>query len=631
MQQGKDAEAEALFRETLAAQKRVLGDEHPNSLLTAANLAITLMQQGKDAEAEALCRETHAAQKRVLGDEHPNTLHTAGHLASSLMQQGKDAEAEVLYRAVCATKKRVLGDEHPDTLGTATNLASSLMQQGKDAEAEVLYREVRAAQKRVLGDEHPDTLRTAGHLASTLMQQGKTESGLYFAGEATSATDMQMTHGAMETGICAAKEILSDLFNVGRMPNPGGALPETGDEVQETQVMASGRPKRVHPIRKDVERVCERLKQNGGDGDTELTSLQLSQSISTDGFKLLAKSLEKNVHLRELYLVGVGLNHDGMEALTESLKHNRVLSSLNLGENTMTAATVGLLVRLLEVSPAINALYLDWGVTNSDVKRQIGQLLDPREREGLWIATEGSLPEHAKERPGHHAGKWTSTSDSESARGAKRCHVSTGARPKLQRAADEPALEITPKRRRVQVAALPKLRYRHPEKRYSCQQCDKRFSDKTQLTNHVHTHTGEKPHGCAFCSVGFANKCNTRRHERTVHAGKQPGGKHICRYCSRRCWTSTKLVQHERTHSGDQPYACKVCCKRFSRKDYRKIHEDTHRGIPCRTPAHQRESKRWLQPHQNKNEPLDMNRPRRAQTATPPPPPPRKKSATLCP
>ena len=468
--------------------------------------------------------------------------------------------------------------------------------------------------------------------------QAKTESGLYFAGEATSATDMQMAHGAMATGISAAKEILRDLFNAGRLhergaPNlhgPPALEAETGDEVHETQVMASGRPKRVRPIRKDVERVCACLKQNGGDGDTELTSLQLSQPISTDGFKLLAKSLEKNVHLRELYLVGVGLNHDGMGALTESLKHNRTLSSLNLGENTMTAATVGLLVRLLETSPAINALYLDWGVTNSDVKKQIGQLLDPRQREGLWIATAGSVPEHAKERPGHHAGMWPSMSDSKSARGAKR-HLSTGARPELQRAADEPAPEKTPKRRRVQVAALPKLR--HPEKRYSCQQCDKRFSDKTRFTNHVHTHTGEKPHGCAFCSAGFAAKCNTRRHEQTVHTSKQPG-KHICRHCSHRCWTSTKLVQHERTHSGEKPHACKVCFKRFSRKDYWKIHEDTHRGIPCRTPSHQRESKRLLQPPpQNKN---DRNRPRRAQTATPPPaplthppPPPRKNSARL--
>ena len=49
--------------------------------------------------------------------------------------------------------------------------------------------------------------------------QAKTESGLYFAGEATSATDMQMAHGAMETGILAAKELLVDLFDTGQLLN----------------------------------------------------------------------------------------------------------------------------------------------------------------------------------------------------------------------------------------------------------------------------------------------------------------------------------------------------------------------------------------------------------------------------
>ena len=49
--------------------------------------------------------------------------------------------------------------------------------------------------------------------------QAKTESGLYFAGEATSATDMQMAHGAMETGIAAAKELIADLLDTGQLLN----------------------------------------------------------------------------------------------------------------------------------------------------------------------------------------------------------------------------------------------------------------------------------------------------------------------------------------------------------------------------------------------------------------------------
>ena len=72
-------------------QKRVLGDEHPDTLNTAGNLALSCSEQGKYAEAEALQREVLAVQKRVLGAEHPDTLRTAGHLAESCSEQGTHA------------------------------------------------------------------------------------------------------------------------------------------------------------------------------------------------------------------------------------------------------------------------------------------------------------------------------------------------------------------------------------------------------------------------------------------------------------------------------------------------------------------------------------------------------------
>ena len=38
--QGQHAEAAAMHRETLEVQKRVLGQEHPDTLMTAMNLAM---------------------------------------------------------------------------------------------------------------------------------------------------------------------------------------------------------------------------------------------------------------------------------------------------------------------------------------------------------------------------------------------------------------------------------------------------------------------------------------------------------------------------------------------------------------------------------------------------------------
>ena len=55
-------------------------------------MACSLSGQGKYAEAEQMQREVHAAQKRVLGAEHPDTLMTARNLARSLSAQGKHVE-----------------------------------------------------------------------------------------------------------------------------------------------------------------------------------------------------------------------------------------------------------------------------------------------------------------------------------------------------------------------------------------------------------------------------------------------------------------------------------------------------------------------------------------------------------
>ena len=43
-----------MARKVLAVETRVLGPEHPDTLLTARNLALSLTQQGKHAEAEQM-------------------------------------------------------------------------------------------------------------------------------------------------------------------------------------------------------------------------------------------------------------------------------------------------------------------------------------------------------------------------------------------------------------------------------------------------------------------------------------------------------------------------------------------------------------------------------------------------
>jgi hypothetical protein len=56
--------------------RRVLGEEHPNTLTTAHDLATTLFRRAKYAEAEQMLQSTLDACRRVRGNAHPHTLGT---------------------------------------------------------------------------------------------------------------------------------------------------------------------------------------------------------------------------------------------------------------------------------------------------------------------------------------------------------------------------------------------------------------------------------------------------------------------------------------------------------------------------------------------------------------------------
>ncbi len=171
--QGKLVQAEPYFREALEKRRRVLGEEHPETLTAINNMGGLLEAQGKLDQAEPYFREALERRRRVLGEEHPNTLGSINNMGFLLEAQGKLDQAEPYWREALEKFRRVLGEEHPDTLTSVNNMGFLLQAQGKLDQAEPYFREALEKHRRVLGEEHPNTLISINQMGFLLQAQGK--------------------------------------------------------------------------------------------------------------------------------------------------------------------------------------------------------------------------------------------------------------------------------------------------------------------------------------------------------------------------------------------------------------------------------------------------------------------------
>jgi Tetratricopeptide repeat len=66
-----------------------------------------------------------------LGEDHPDTLTSASNLAVDLSGLGEYEAARELDEDILARRRRILGEDHPDTLWSARNFDADLRALGK--------------------------------------------------------------------------------------------------------------------------------------------------------------------------------------------------------------------------------------------------------------------------------------------------------------------------------------------------------------------------------------------------------------------------------------------------------------------------------------------------------------------
>ncbi|XP_052746346.1 zinc finger protein 16-like [Bicyclus anynana] len=102
-------------------------------------------------------------------------------------------------------------------------------------------------------------------------------------------------------------------------------------------------------------------------------------------------------------------------------------------------------------------------------------------------------------------------------------------------------------------------------KKFSCTECDTKFTTKRQLQEHVDwVHRNCTTHTCSKCSKIFKNEKNMKRHILFVHDKVRPPRNKICDHCGRGFTSTQTLISHIRTHTGERPFNCTHCAATFA-------------------------------------------------------------------
>ena len=210
---GRNEEAEASARASLAIRRTALGEVHEKTADSLNLVANALTAQGRHAEADPLYRQVLGMYEVLYGPDDFHVAIVLSNLGNSLRRTGRAHQAEPLYvRAVaiaeqandpvllaqCLTNHgwflhvtgdgaraeaplrraldlamEIVGPDHPFTGNARANLGYALADQGRWTEAEAPFREGLAVFEAGVGADSPDLLDTLAGYAGVLDRLGR--------------------------------------------------------------------------------------------------------------------------------------------------------------------------------------------------------------------------------------------------------------------------------------------------------------------------------------------------------------------------------------------------------------------------------------------------------------------------
>jgi tetratricopeptide (TPR) repeat protein len=162
-----------LMEQAVSMQRALRGTEpHPDLAEVLNDMGLLLYEKGDSSGAEKFYRESLAMNRRLLGDKHPEIANGIENVAMTVQDKGDLAGAEVLYRQSLDMLRELLGPEHPKVGRTLANLASLQSDRGETREALANMREVLAIYRKAYPPDHPETARILNVIGSWLTIAG---------------------------------------------------------------------------------------------------------------------------------------------------------------------------------------------------------------------------------------------------------------------------------------------------------------------------------------------------------------------------------------------------------------------------------------------------------------------------
>jgi tetratricopeptide (TPR) repeat protein len=164
--QGDVTGALTLYEPVLAEHEKVLGADHPGSLILCHQVARAYLDLRRPADAIPLLERVFRHRLRVLGSGHPDTAAAFEDFVNTVDRARTMMPLKPMFERSLAALAEPLGADHPRTIRARIWLGRACVDLGHDDEAIRHLERALDDSIRVLGADHPDVALVRDDLIS---------------------------------------------------------------------------------------------------------------------------------------------------------------------------------------------------------------------------------------------------------------------------------------------------------------------------------------------------------------------------------------------------------------------------------------------------------------------------------